>query len=75
MSQDFKNSHEMKGDLEKNGNSMNNNRVEEQQNAIQVKESDSKKGTFKRRLRKVIRTRPHLFIIFVISIVSLFLLF
>jgi hypothetical protein len=70
MSQDFKNSHEMKGDLEKNGNLMNNNGVEEQQNAIQVKESDSKKGTFKRRLRRVIKTRPHLFIIFVISIIG-----
>ncbi len=71
----MKNSHQMKGDLEKNGNLTNNNRVKEQQNAIQVKESDSKKGTFKRRLRKVIKTRPHLFVIFVISIVSLFLLF
>jgi hypothetical protein len=75
MSEDMKNSHQMKGDLEKNGNLTNNNRVKEQQNAIQVKESDSKKGTFKRRLRKVIKTRPHLFVIFVISIVSLFLLF
>jgi len=69
---DEKNSHEMKsanGDIEKNGHYIKDN-SDENENAITVEEVDSKKGTFKRRLRRVIRTRPHLFIIFVISIIG-----